>query len=230
MHKTFVVIASIALPLAFGCKGCEKDRPSGKPEVAQQTITHPTQSDDAKRTARLNGRHLDRGKDYPKNADGKVACGNDVDCFVVQAEKCAPADLDNTLRGSVFGIQQSVAAEYHILGSDADRCKMTRHVTAVSVQLDAKLAEALRKQHKTDEDLATMKADSERALQKHNPEMLTCEFDMEQALSVALDIAESKPNPQPWRESCKEIASARTPAAAPAPAAKPAPAKPAQNP
>jgi hypothetical protein len=230
MHRTFVVIASIALPLAFGCKGCEENKPQDKPEIAPQKITRPTQNDDAKRTARLNGRHLDRGKEYPKNADGKIACGTDVDCFVVQAEKCTPANLDNTLRGSVFGIEQAVAAEYHILGSDRDRCKMTRHVTSVTVQLDPKLQEALRKQHKTDEDLATMKADSERALRKHNPEMLSCEFDMDQALSVALDVAESKPNPEPWRESCKEIASAETPAEAPAPAAKTAPAKPAENP
>jgi hypothetical protein len=228
MHRAFVLIVSIAAPLAFGCKACE-DKPQPKP--AAQEVARPTQGDEAKRQARLNGRHLDRSKEYPKNAEGSVACGEDVDCFVLQAESCTPADLDNTLRGTMFGVEQAIAAQYHILGSEDDRCKMTRRVTSIRVELNPKLEEALRKQGKTDADMATMKADSERALRKHNPELVTCAFEPEQALSVALDVAESKPNPKPWRDACKETPGAAAPAPAPAAdEAKPAPAKPAPKP
>lgn len=222
-----LIFTSIGLLLACGCKGCE-DR-GAPPTPAAQTITHPTQSDEAKRAARLNGRHLDPSKEYPKNADGSVACGEDVDCFVLQAQSCTQADLVSTMRGGAFGIEQAVAAQYRILGRSADRCQLTRHVTSATVQLDPKLQEALRKQGKSDDDLAAMKAASERALRKHNPEMLSCSFDMERTLSVALDVAESKPDPQPWRE-CTQIASPGAPAAAPAPAAaKAAPSEPAEN-
>src|SRR4051812_21448315 len=225
MHRAFILIASITMLLAFGCKGCQDSPP---PLPAAQSIEHATQGDEAKLSARLNSRKLDRSKVYPKDAEGVVACGNDIDCFVVQAESCTKADLDNTLRAGGFGIEQAISAQYHLLGGDSDHCNMTRHITEISVGLNPKLEEALRKQGKTDDEIAKLKADSQASLRKRNPPMLSCTFDAGETLAVALDIAEAKLDWRPWRNSCKELPSADAPAATPADNA--APAKPTENP
>jgi hypothetical protein len=230
MPRHLILLASAVMSFALGCKGCSErtTRPAGSPPAAEAPAMR-TQSDEASLQDRLRARNLDRSKEYPKNADGSIACGGDADCFVAQAEKCAPAELKYLLKGGMFGVEQEVEAEYRITGADGARCKASRHITGMAIHMHPKLEEALRNQGKTAGDIEGMRQNAEIMMRTQNPALLECVFDKSEVLGVALDLAENRIDPMPWRKSCEERSSAPPPELVPGPADTPsAPAAPTQ--
>jgi hypothetical protein len=149
---------------------------------------------------------LDRSKVYPKDAEGRVACGSDADCFVIQAEHCTMATFTTDHKFNPYGIEQRVQARHLILGSDAGKCRFAREVLSLDVTLHPKLIEALKKKSDGDELIASMKTDSLAAMQRDNPAREECWFDADQAVAAAIDIADSKYRADSHPVECHEVA------------------------
>ena len=201
---------ALAVALALGCKNaCAGERPASS--AGPSPLLREAQSASERLHARLRARKLDRQKTYPKNPDGSIACASDVDCFVLQAERCAKADLTHVQILSGFGMVQRVEAHYEVEGKDGEHCKLKRKVLSVGVSIDARLEQALRKQGKSDADIDALKREAERNLRKGNPTLVECTFSDDQVLTVALDLAEQKLDPAPWRSACQKAVLAGSP-------------------
>jgi hypothetical protein len=199
MHHIF--ISMFALSLVSGCRGCsEADRQSsgtGSPKREQQ-------KDQAQLRSRLAARMLDRNKTYPKGDDGLVACGKDVDCFLSQGINCTPAVVAHTDKVSSYGLHERIEARYRIVGNDDDKCKLERDTLVLDAKLDPALADALKRQGKTDEDLQQVRMDAIETLRTSNPPRFECKLTADQMLEVGLGLAEGLYDPQFWRLVCSE--------------------------
>jgi hypothetical protein len=205
MSTRLLFIPCFVLVFAAGCKGCgrsENDEISAPPSI---DALRQEQSDHARLLSRMAARKLDHDKVYPKDADGVVQCGTDADCFILQAEGCKPATLLHTQTISGFGLVQAVRAQYRVLGPDTDKCKVQRDVLAVDARIDQKMAAALKKRGKTDEDIERVESDAIATLTKKNPPRLECSFAGDQALEASVNLAEGRYEPRHWRDACREL-------------------------
>ncbi len=239
-HK-LSLIACLTLAGIAGCKACSDESDVSPAPEAERT----EQSSRARVLSRLSARKIDRSKVYPKDAQGKVLCQTDVDCFILQAETCSGATFTHTLVNSGYGIKQSVNAHYVIGGKEGTRCKVERHVQAIDTAIDPVMAEALRKRGKSESEIDTVRADSIESLRRRHPPRLDCLFGESELLETTLNLADGRFDGKEWKAACRVVdappsavglPAEEQPAAADAPAApepaatgaKPEPAKPAE--
>jgi hypothetical protein len=192
----------LALASLVGCKGCS-DGTDTAPTAPQ--VERREESERARVLSRLSARRLDRDKAYPKDADGSVKCDTDVDCFLVQAERCATASLTHTVVTSGYGLKQRVQARYRIGGKEADRCKVERHVLALETDVDPVMVEALRKAGKTGDQIEATRDEALEALRHRNPAHLECFFDEVQLLETTMNLADGRFDQYVWRNACREL-------------------------
>jgi hypothetical protein len=219
MAHRLVLGACIALAGSAGCKGCSDRLPGGAAIPAPQ-VTREAQSAHERVMARVAARKLNRDKVYPNDAQGAVLCEADVDCFLIQAERCSPATLTHRLVYSGYGMDQRVNARYRIDGSEADRCKIDRQVLALDTEVNPVMREALRKRGKSDAEIEKIESDALTALQRAHPAHQECFFDGDGLLATLLDLADGRFATHAWRSACRTVdgpAPATGSAAAPAP-------------
>lgn len=223
MQRQLQLLACFALT-AIGCRGCQ-DRTEEPPPAAE--AERSVQSERARVLSRMSSRKLDRAKVYPKDAQGVVQCGRDMDCFILQAERCTVSSLDHVQTVSGYGISQYVRARYRITGSEVGRCKVEREVLAIDAKLDKVMIEGLRKRGKTDEEIATLRSDALDSLRGRNPPRLECFLSADQTLEASLNLAEGRYNPLHWRTACRELQGPSPQVGELTEAEKPAPSEPA---
>lgn len=223
MSQVQLHLVSLAIVFALGCNGCDSDNDAYVPGTEAQAELSAADA----LSARLQARQLDRSKTYTKDSDGRVACGSDKNCFVMQAEHCTLATLTTDEKFNPYGIEQRVQALYLILGSEGGKCKLVREVVSLDVTLHPSLLEALRKKSDGEELIASMKSESLETMQRDNPAREECLFEPEQALAAAIDIADGKYRSGNYAAECYAGAFPNDHAAAvekpPTPTAIPAP-------
>lgn len=197
------LLAATAFALLAGCRGCSG---GDEPATSSTGSLRQPQSDRARLMSRLNARKLDRDKVYEKDADGRVLCAADADCFVLQAEGCAPASFTHvqTLRG--YGLSQHVQARYRIAGREGERCKVERDVLAVDARVDEQMAKALNERGKDESAVERLEADAIAGLIKKHPSRIECSFSSDQVLEIGLNLAESRYDLRLFRDGCRELA------------------------
>jgi hypothetical protein len=202
-HRIAACLTLAGVTFAAGCKGC-----NGESGAVTAAATEPQRSEQSARArvlSRLSARKLDRDKVYAKDADGVVLCGADVDCFIVQAERCANASLDHILVNSGYGITQRVQARYRIAGNEAGRCKVERRVMAIDAAIDPVMVEALRKRGKTEQEIEGNRAQALDNLRRRHPARLECFFDDTQLLETILNLADGRHDRDSWSAACREL-------------------------
>lgn len=201
-HVLACLIASFACPLT-ACQGCE-DEDIAPPVRASKL--NPIEDTRVGILERRAARKIDPAKTLTADAAGVTQCGEDGDCFVLTAERCAPSVLDHSQVVALFGVEQRVAARYTIVGETTGGCELRRELKSLEIELQPELIQALRSKGKTDADLAKIEADGYEHLRKRNPARLTCVFSADAVLDAALDLADGKYEARLWREGCKEEA------------------------
>lgn len=186
MSRIFL-IALLAVSFGFGCKGCDGDAPALPRGVA------PAASGNQSADSRLSTRNLDRSKAYPKDAEGRVTCESDVDCFILQAEGCQKATFTHVESSNTYGVDQRVNARYQLEGKDGEDCKLVREALGFEVVFDPKLEEAMRAKPDGEKTVAKVKDDVLKRLRDKNPARKECKLSSERVLTVALDVADGKP-------------------------------------
>ena len=202
MSQLQLNLLSLTFTFALGCKACDTDDDSYVPSAEAQ----PERSAADEVQARMEAHPLDRSNVYPKDAEGRVACGPDADCFVIQAEHCTMATFTTDHKFNPYGIEQRVQARHLILGSDAGKCRFAREVLSLDVTLHPTLIEALKKKSDGDDLIASMKTDSLAAMRRDNPAREECWFDAGQALAAAIDIADGRDRQKRHPVECHAIA------------------------
>ena len=209
--------------LLAGCKGCAEDEPP--PQVRAAAL-------DAIETKRLSvqnrraARKIDRGKKLQVDAAGVTQCGQDIDCFVLTAERCAPSVVDHSQVISIFGVERHISARYTIVGESEETCELHRRLDKLEVTLHPELVAALRTTGKTDADLATLQAEALAQAREQNPQRQVCRFPSEEWLEAVLDLADGKATSRVWQQRCSAVTEEPPEPAPPVPGAPPAPAAP----
>ncbi|MDH5672924.1 MAG: hypothetical protein OEZ06_12290 [Myxococcales bacterium] len=190
-----------ALCLGAGCRGCTEtpgaDAPLPTPARAEE-------GDRARIEARLRARKVDRSRSYPKDARGRIACGSDIDCFILQVEACAPAVLIHDQTVVTYGIEQRIVARYFVLGNEGELCRVARERLRAEAILRPELVAALQKKGKTSADLQKMQREAMTLVERKNPPRLDCALSPLVALDTILDLAQGRYNPVVWRQHCAE--------------------------
>jgi hypothetical protein len=210
----------------WSCRGCEDDAAPRRQSEAEQSSS----SDPRNLAARLERRAIDRTKTYPKDDRGAVICGSDIDCFLLQTEKCTPAGMTYVLSMEGYGIEQRIETKYRIAGTEAGQCKVQRELVSVDVILHPSLIEGLKKQGKPELG-EQLRKDGLADLRRKNPQQQECWLTSDQLLAAILDLADGRENASRWRIGCREVIpmapelapqeppKAEVPAEAPAPGA-----------
>jgi hypothetical protein len=204
MTHTLLRLAFLALALGFGgkgCKGCGTDGDGSRSRGATGT-ERQAQTNHASVMSRLSARKLDREKQYPKDDQGVTLCGTDVDCFIMQAERCAPASFNHLQELTAYGLTRRVEARYTFAGRSADRCKVRREVIAIAAEIDKTMAKALLERGHTESDLKNMESAAIAELIKQFPAGVECSFSDDDAIESALDLADGRYDPRRWTRRC----------------------------
>jgi hypothetical protein len=198
MQNPLLSMVALTLALALGCKGCDDGlSASASPQREQQ-------NEQTQLRTRLAARKLDRNKAYPKGEDGVIACGADTDCFLIQGERCSTAVVTHGDTFAGYGLEEHVEARYRITGSDGEKCRLVRETLAIDAKLDPHLVTALKKQGKSEQELAQVKDTALETLRAGNPARFECSLSADQMLEAGLNLAEGRYDTQFWRLACNE--------------------------
>jgi hypothetical protein len=202
MLKSALSALACAFALGFtpACKSCidRESRSAAAPGREQQT-------DLAQLRARLAARRLDRSKTYPAGTDGSTACGTDVDCFLIQGERCAKAEVTHADSYSAYGLTQRIEARYRIVGKADDKCKLIRDTLNLSAKVDEKWSRALQKKGIAADEIEQTRIDALETLREGNPTHVECMLTSDQVLEIGLNLAEGRYDPQFLRMLCTEV-------------------------
>lgn len=208
--------AFVALSLLAGCKGCVEDEPPPQVRAAAlDAIENKRLSVQDRRAARK----IDPDTKRPVDTAGVTQCGQDIDCFVHTAERCAPSVVDHSQSISIFGVVRQISARYTIVGESEGLCELHRRLEQLEVTLHPELVAALRTTGKTDADLATLQAEALAQATEQNPKRQVCRFPGEEWLEAVLDLADGKATSRVWHRRCVAVEEGPPEAALPVPGA-----------
>jgi hypothetical protein len=200
------------------CRGCDKPAP---PAAAIE----PATAIDARRAdllARFADLKIDRSRVYPKDERGVVTCGDDMQCFVAQAENCLRAEVTSKITDSGYGIHNVVEARYTIEGSEPNRCRLSRHVLSANAYFEEPLVAAMRAEGKSETEVDEVQTEATARLRRRTTPQLDCTFTNDDVLEATIDLAHQLFNDKLFRLNCHESNVAarplEPPTSAPAPA------------
>lgn len=186
-----------------GCADCGKSdgkRSAARPEIDPSKRLH----DEIE--ARLADRKIDLARVYPKDAEGVVQCGEDSSCFIALVERCEPALFTHkrTTPGYVFA--QELEARYRVAGKKDGGCELQRASVRMELTLDDKARAAIEKSGKDDAWIEQTRGETMAALLPGDPKRLTCVLPRDNALDLALDIADRRHVPGHFgKPGCREV-------------------------
>jgi hypothetical protein len=195
----FWVAALAALPVVAGCRGCREDEPP--PQVGASTLA-PIERKRLSVLDRRAARKIDPAKKLAVDATGVAQCGQDIDCFVLTAERCAPSVFDHDPTISFFGVVHRTSVRYTIVGESDGNCELQRKLEKLEVTLHPELVAALRSTGKTDADVAQLHADAQQRAIEQNPERQSCRIARDDLLEAVLDLADGRAPSLVWNHRC----------------------------
>ncbi len=201
MRDALPTAVLFGLVLAVGCKGCVDGQPAALGGAAP---AREQQGDYSNLSSRLAARKLDLSKSYPKDDGGQALCDEDLDCFLAQAERCAPAVVTDTEKRSAFGVVAHIESRYTIAGSRGADCLVYRDRVAIDARVKPKWAVLLKRGGKTDDEIESSRQAALASLRAENPARYECKLTKNQLLSASLDLADRSRHPEFWHEHCVE--------------------------
>jgi len=190
------------LALAAGlsaCRGCGDPQP---PAAALEAMPADTRRSDL--LARFADLKIDRSHVYPRDARGIVTCGDDMRCFVAQAETCARAEVTTKITDSGYGIHNVVEAVYTLEGSEPNLCRLSRRLRSAYAHFEGPLVAALRSEGKSELDVEQVQSEATARLRRRTTARLDCSFTNDDVLEVTIDLAHNHVNDKLFRLNCHE--------------------------
>jgi hypothetical protein len=190
------------LALAAGlsaCRGCSRPPP---PAAALDASPADTRRSDL--LARFADLKIDRSHVYPRDERGVVPCGDDMQCFVAQAESCTRAEVTTKITDSGYGIHNVVTAVYTLEGSGPNLCRLTRRVLTANAYFDEPLVAAMRSEGKSELDVDQVRTEASARLLRRTALQLDCSFTHDDVLEATIDLAHQLFNDKLFRLNCQE--------------------------
>jgi hypothetical protein len=175
-----------------GCANCAGDEERGnkrRPEIDPAKRLH------AEVEARLADRKIDLNKAYPKDEKGQVDCGQDATCFIAMAQRCEPALFKHEQVNPGYVFVEHSEAIYRVAGKQPDGCAIQRARVKVEQRLPDEIRATLAKSGKDEAWIARQHDEALLAALKSNPRRLECVLPRDNALDLALDIADKRHMP-----------------------------------
>jgi hypothetical protein len=192
-----------------GCRGCKEP---AAPAAAEQLAVDMRRADLLARMADLK---VDRSRVYPKDQFGSIRCGDDMQCFVMQAETCTPAEVTVKITDSGYGMHNVVDSIYSIIGSEQGQCKLRRKLLAASSHYDRALIAAMRAEGKNEIEVEQVQSESTARLRERTPVQLECSFSRDDVLEVVLELAHNRFHDKLFRLGCQQSDDVLEPTLAP---------------
>ncbi len=183
-----MLAAACSIAIA-GCSSCgdeKRGRRKGAPEIDPARRLH----DEVE--ARLADRRIDRDKAYPKDEKGQVVCGEDSSCFLVQVERCEPALFTHKRDNPGMMFIQRTEAMYRVAGKRSAGCALQRARVRHELLLDDATRAAFAKQGKDEAFIAKLRDEALATFLPADPPRLECVLPRDNALDLALDIADNR--------------------------------------
>jgi len=200
------------------CRGCDKPPPPG-------AALEPATAVDTRRAdllARFADLKSDRSHVYPKDERGVVTCGDDMQCFVAQAENCMRAEVTSKITDSGYGIHNVIEARYTIEGSEPNQCRLSRRVISANAYFEEPLVAAMRAEGKSELDVDQVQTEATTRLRRRTTPQLDCTFTNDDMLEATIDLAHQLFNDKLFRLNCHESNVAARPLDPPSGARAPA--------
>ncbi|MGH7321526.1 MAG: hypothetical protein ACRELA_18150 [Candidatus Rokuibacteriota bacterium] len=113
-----------------------------------------------------------------------VNCGQDLDCLIRHAQSCTPARVVRTDDTDFLGLQQKSTTQYELGGLRAGACRFTQRALDVRVKFNEDLRQTLRKDGKTDADIAELERTWFAKLRAEGKDRQTCDFPPKRLLEI----------------------------------------------
>jgi hypothetical protein len=193
----FVGLLALAAGVS-GCRGCKEPAP---PAAAEELAVDMRRADLLARMADLK---VDRSRVYPKDQFGSIRCGDDMQCFVAQAETCTPAEVTAKITDSGYGIHNVVQAVYSIVGSEQGQCKLRRKVLSATSHYERSLVAAMRADGKNELEVEQVQNETTARLRERTALHLECSFSRDDVLEAVLDLARNRFHDKLFRLGCQD--------------------------
>ncbi len=104
-------------------------------------------------------------------------CGHDLDCMGRAASTCRPTTVEVKLSFDLFGMVATATTVYQTRGMQDGRCVLYQRTRDATVELTEEMAEGMRAEGATEEDIATTAQRADDSMQQMIGLARTCRFD-----------------------------------------------------